>query len=617
MKAFELEIRKNMFENKSDLEKYMDDLFIPLENAFIRSHTRIHIANTSAGASDDVSGIEGFSRILWGLVAHDHRGPQDSLWIKMRQGIIHGTNPEHKDYFGKALDYDQRIVEMAAIGYAFVLKPECIYEPLSKLEKTNLYKWLDQINHVEAYNCNWKFFRVMVNIGFKSLGLDYNKEQMEAYLDDMDSYYIGNGWYTDGIQTEAHVDYYVPFAMHYYGLFYSMYMKDVDPKRAEIYEQRAILFASEFVYWFGKDGSALPYGRSLTYRYAQSAFWSILATSGLKTEFSLGQIKGIIMRNFRWWNSKPIYDRGGYLTIGYAYPNLFMGEDYNAPGSVYWCLKSMIVCSLPDDHEFWKVKEAPLPLLKETKIIEPARLLIKRGIKSEQFIAYNGGNYHTNGHIHVECKYEKFAYSSLFGFSVPRSHKNLNFGAYDSTLAVSKDGYYYRHKDKSSYVSIKEDVIHTSWQPFEDVVIDTYLVAAFPWHIRLHKITSKDTLYTADGGFAFGLGEIDDQKFTQVAACLTANGIAESRDSYSGIVDLSDNQSFEMIRAASNTNIMNPRTVIPTLKAKLKPGRHWIASMVFGDGKSYEPIEVPEIIVGDKEVIVKHINSKKVFLISL
>ena len=63
MRRFDLDIYKNAFKTKKDLEKYILDLLKPLENAFIRSNTRIHIKNTSTGSSDSVSQMEGFSRI--------------------------------------------------------------------------------------------------------------------------------------------------------------------------------------------------------------------------------------------------------------------------------------------------------------------------------------------------------------------------------------------------------------------------------------------------------------------------------------------------------------------------------------------------------------------------
>ena len=94
-------------------------------------------------------------------------------------------------------------------------------------------------------------------------------------------------------------------------------------KRSKKYKDRAKQFAQEFIYWFAGDGSAVPFGRSLTYRFAEAAFWSALAFAGVEA-FSYGVIKGILLRHLRWWFQQPIFTSDGILSIGYAYPNLTM-----------------------------------------------------------------------------------------------------------------------------------------------------------------------------------------------------------------------------------------------------------------------------------------------------
>ena len=59
-------------------------------------------------------------------------------------------------------------------------------------------------------------------------------------------------------------------------------------------------------------------------------------------------MKGIIVRNLNWWLARPIFDRDGVLTIGYGYPQQYMAEQYNAPGSPYWGLKVFLLLALPD-----------------------------------------------------------------------------------------------------------------------------------------------------------------------------------------------------------------------------------------------------------------------------
>lgn len=285
--------------------------------------------------------MEGFSRILWGIVPDLTGGGTKELWADCLQGILNGTDPEHDQYWGEVGDYDQRLVEMAVLGLALCLIPEIIWEPLNERERQHLYRWLNQMNSHPCHDCNWLFFNVMVNMGFYKIGEPYDKEQMERNLRRIEEFDLGGGWYSDGIG--GHSDYYVPFAMHYYGLVYAKLMEQEDPERCSRLKQRALEFAADFIHWFSPDGSAIAYGRSMTYRFAQAAFWSALAYAGAYNEtFTPGVVKGLVLRNLRWWFSKPIFDAGGILTVGYAYPNLIMAENYNSPGSPYWALKTFL-----------------------------------------------------------------------------------------------------------------------------------------------------------------------------------------------------------------------------------------------------------------------------------
>ena len=130
-------------------------------------------------------------------------------------------------------------------------------------------------------------------------------------------------------------------------------MQDVDPERCLRYRQRAQQFAKDYAYYFAANGEGIPFGRSLTYRFAMVAFWSAVAFSQLDV-FTPGIVKGIVLRHLRWWQQQSIVDRDGILTLGFAYPNLAMCEDYNSPGSPYWALKTYLILALPEAHPFWQ-----------------------------------------------------------------------------------------------------------------------------------------------------------------------------------------------------------------------------------------------------------------------
>lgn len=46
----------------------------------------------------------------------------------------------------------------------------------------------------------------------------------------------------------------------------------------------------------------------------------------------------------------------------------------------------------------------------------------------------------------------------------------------------------------------------------------------------------------------------------------------------------------QLISPNANTNLLHPRTVLPTLTASLEPGVHWLASAVYGDPSAITPM---------------------------
>jgi hypothetical protein len=475
-------------------------------------------------------------------------------------------------------------VEMAVIGFALAVVPERIWTPLTSEQRNRLIDWLSTINRHPVYDCNWLFFPVLVNIGFRKLGLPYDAEGMERNLDRLEQFAGDGGWYADG--QGGHCDYYTPFAIQYYGLMYAKLMEHEDPARCKKFKNNAALFARDFIRWFSADGSAIPYGRSLAYRFAQSAFWSALAYAEVETEeISSGVIKGIVMRNLRWWFKQSIFRPDGVLAIGYAYPNLVMAENYNANGSPYWAMKTFLPLALADDHPFWTEEELPLPDLQAIGEQVHPSLVVVRQPENDHVAAFNTGHLSSNEHTHTSAKYEKFAYSNLFGFSVPRAEWGLAQGAFDSMLALSERDNLFRVRRRNEETFIRDRVLFSRWKPWQDVEARTWIIAGLPWHVRIHRIETGRELTVAEGGFALPVAA-DLTSALQADRAIVSCSIATS-----AIVCLRGFEGAELIYPNANTNLIHPRTVIPTLKANLDQGVHWLVSAVFGQPGA-EPVSL-------------------------
>ena len=484
-------------QSKADFTALMHRFLDPLKPFYSAGCGRLHLGETGVTYDQNAIELEAFSRPLWALVPFWVGGGSDPEFEEIyRKGLASGSDPAGPEYWGKCKDYDQCFVEMAAIACGILTAPEKVWEPLSDAEKKNLAAWLGQINEHTIPDCNWQFFRILTNLALKSQNMPYSEELLEDGLKKIDSYYSGDGWSTDGASIQK--DYYIPWAIQYYGLLYSKFAADTDPQRAALYRSRAELFAQQFVYWFDANGAALPFGRSLSYRFAQNCFWAACIWAGLEP-LPLPVMKGLIVRNFHWWLDQKMFDRDGILTIGYCYPQMYMAERYNAPGSPYWGMKCFLLLALPDDHPFWSAEAAPMPALDSLKPMPYANMLVQR--RAGRVTAYAAGVNEGHGHGQFPEKYAKFAYDTRFGFCASRSREVLYQAAPDNMLAFVIDDNVFVRKVSKTW-EIQKGAVVAQWSPFPGIEVTTTITPTATGHRRHHEIDSNFDCEAYDCGYA-------------------------------------------------------------------------------------------------------------------
>ncbi|KDQ60461.1 hypothetical protein JAAARDRAFT_153111 [Jaapia argillacea MUCL 33604] len=600
----------NPVETRDELRAYLTGLLDPLAPHTSPGGARIHLGYTGTHYDDIAAQLEGFSRPIWGLASLSAGGGDYAGAERWVRGFASGTDPNGDEFWGYMRDKDQRMVECSAIGFAIAVAKEKLWDPLTETEQTNFAKWLASMNDKEMPNTNWLWFRVFSNLGLVRVGSPYgDKERMVKDLDHLDTFYIGEGWSRDGPEGVVQLDYYSSsFAIQFAQLAYSKLAQEYDPERCEEFRNRARKFAFDFVHYFDSEGRGVPFGRSLTYRFAMSSFWGALAFADVELPAPLtwGVIKGLQLRNVRYWAKQPgAYYPDGTLTIGYVYPNHNMTENYNSPGSPYWCCKSFVTLALPPSHPFWSAKEEPYPasLLNTTHALEKP-LHIATNLGGHTFILSSGQqcSYPVK---QSAAKYGKLAYSSAFGYSVPVGSLTLEELGGDNTLALSDDdGEVWKCRRDTREARIENGKwLRSMWYPWKGVEVETWLVPptkeAPLWHLRIHRVKTDRKLWSAEGGFAiYGQGKnaralepSTGEEFGTLENGPEAR--ATSKAGASGIVELGQRPSRKgkPLRTDANTNLMVPRAVLPTLFDEHEAGETiWLVTAVFG---------LPS--VGDKE----------------
>jgi hypothetical protein len=584
----------NPFVSRDDAARAVLDLYEPLPAYTSPGGARVRLGSFAAVFQHSTAELEGFARPLYGIVPLTVGGGEFPHWHRIVSGLAAGTDPGSAEYWGPVpSDGDQRMVEQAALGLALAFCPEQAWEPLDTRAREHLVRWLHGIFEHDPVANNWQFFRVLVALGLERVGAPFDRQKVVESLDLIDSYRLGDHWYADG--TLRNVDYYVPFAFHTYGLMYAA-ANDIglgDDGRAAAFRDRAAGFASDFELWFAPDGAGVPFGRSLTYRFAMSSFWGMLAWADVDSGVSWGEAKGMLMRHLRWWAGKPISDRDGVLSVGFAYDNRRLSETYNSAGSPYWAMKAFSALAAPAAHPFWRSDEQPLPAHPAPVAIPDAGQVACRDgdqavvLMSRPAVAFDFPE-------QAAAKYRKFAYSSAFGFS---GDVVDIMGAVhtDSMLALTDAGGNRRVRLGVEEAGVEEAgdgevMVWSTWHPWPDVRIDSVCWAIdASLHGRLHLVRTDRDLIGNESGFAVGW-ELD-------ATLLMSEAVEEDEDravltaetGCSAIQGLTSGRTGLVRPLAVNANLISPRTAVPLLRGDLPAGEHRLAAIVFASPSRRPP----------------------------
>ncbi|ODO11645.1 hypothetical protein I350_00429 [Cryptococcus amylolentus CBS 6273] len=618
----------NPFRTREEVKRACIALLDPLQSKASHGGAVIKIGSTATHYDDKAVALEAFARPLWGLASLLAGGEQydgAKLWV---EGLASGTDPESEGYWGLSADKDQRMVEMSPLSYAIALCPDKFYHSQTPQVQQNICLFLQSCIGKRMPDTNWLWFRVFANIALRTVQSDFhNGAQMQRDLSRLEEFQLDGhapsgddsgsaGWSRDGPEDVKQLDYYSSsFAIQVAQMLYSKLAATEDPVRCDKYKQRAQDFVKDFFYYFADDGSAIPFGRSMVYRFAVIATASVLPMADIEppAPLSWGHIKGLVLRHLRSWNdAQDIFRSDGTLNIGYRYDCMNMTENYNAPGSPYWCMKAFLCLGASSDHPFWVSEELPWPsdLFPKVKALpDPSHIMCRQG--GHTFLLSSGQSPHYAMRA-GPAKYCKFGYSSAFGFSCPSGDMDIGQVAPDSMLALRDvsggvdegDGETWRVRRKPIEARLERrgtDGVHlrAKWKPWHDVEVETWL---FPptspsssWYLRVHRITSGRKLRSVEGGWAtYGQGP-DGRALVQDFSGVKSEG-GDEEEGWAravtsggavGLKDLSFRGSLgkrlgKLVQIDPNTNVIFSRGVLPSLVGEIDQGETWLATAVFG-----------------------------------
>ncbi|MEM5477419.1 DUF2264 domain-containing protein [Pacificibacter sp. AS14] len=553
--------------SRADLAAAMGRLLAPLEAHRSPGCARVKLSPTGAIFDHGAAELEGFARPLWALAAAHAGGETTIDWHPYRIGLDNGTTPSHPEYWGEVGEVDQRLVELAAVGFALLVAKTELWDPLSPDAKDRVRAYLLAATEQRFSPNNWLFFRLLIDAGLRATGDGPAPESGDVDRAELDQMYLGDGWYRDGIGNR--VDHYVGFAFHVYGLLLHRFAPHTDMSS---HLSRARAFAPQFAQWFDDQGRGLPFGRSMTYRFAMSAFFGAYALCDPDPVLPWGVLKGIVLRNLRWWADQPIADRDGVLSVGFGYANLHMAEDYNSAGSPYWAMKVFLCLAMPQDHPFWLADELPLPHFDTSQVQKAPRFLLRNS--GDEVTVLSAGQ-DAPMFRHGAEKYSKFAYCTAAPPCVEARDAQFETAALDGSMAVEIEGRPWHIRQNSRCIRLTSQGLRARWRPYDDVVIDSWLRFTGAGHVRLHRIRSATNLRFIEGGFATAR----NCALPHVTMPWDSSGHALCTNG-SELRDLGRVRQSRVHVPAPNVSLLTPKVAVPQLLGLSPAGVHWFGCYV-------------------------------------
>jgi hypothetical protein len=133
-----------------DLEKTLISILRPLLDFASPQGALIRLGQTATHYDETAAQLEGYARPLWGLASYISGGGTYENSFRWISGLIAGTDPSSPEYWGEVRDKDQRMVEMAPMGFWLATCGSSFLGQLGKREKGNIEAWFGSVNSREV-----------------------------------------------------------------------------------------------------------------------------------------------------------------------------------------------------------------------------------------------------------------------------------------------------------------------------------------------------------------------------------------------------------------------------------------------------------------------------------
>jgi hypothetical protein len=292
--------------------------------------------------------------------AEGRRRAECAAWA--HAATVQAVDPAGPDYM-LWHETGQTLVDAAYLAQAFLRAPAALWDPLDAATQARVVIEFRGLRRVTPPNNNWVLFAAMVEAFLHARDEGADLARIEAALKTTESWYVGDGWYSDG--PRFHMDYYNSYVIHsmlvdVLGALRTVAGRTGQPAAAlqERYDRavtRMRRFAEFVERMISPEGTYPAFGRSITYRTAIFQALGHTALLGRLPEgISPAQARaGITAVMRRLFTAPGVFDSTGWLTLGFAGHQPTVADYYSNSGSMYIAALGFNALGLPASDPFW------------------------------------------------------------------------------------------------------------------------------------------------------------------------------------------------------------------------------------------------------------------------
>lgn len=346
------------------LDKMSSPILSNMSKGELRKNMPMEYSPTWDGRNNQVGYLEAFGRLISGIAPFLELADDNSAESKVRQrlrlqaqlSIKHAVDPQSPDYLYWGPETAQPLVDAAYFAQALISAPKALWEPLSSETKANVIRVFKIIRKIKPFNSNWLLFAAMTESFLLKIGEDVDTERIDHAIDQINKWYVGDGWYSDG--PRFHFDHYNGYVIQ--PMLVETLKQNVDKgrrtkKEYDLAYKRMQRYASFQERYISPEGTYLVVGRSSTYR--AGAFWPLVKLAyedGLPAEITPEQVRCALTAVLKRLFIPSTFRKGDWLTLGLLGDKQEnIADYYSNTGSMYITSLVFWPLGLSASHRFW------------------------------------------------------------------------------------------------------------------------------------------------------------------------------------------------------------------------------------------------------------------------